>query len=230
MTAPVRVVIADDHPLFREGLAAALGRAGAVVTGQSASVDELLAPGLLDDADVLLLDVSFPDGNGINTLPRLLETHPTLAVLVLTSSDSPETVRAALRAGARGYLVKGTGGDDVARAVAAAAAGQTVLGGAVAAAVIGALDPAGRGDPRLEPLAARDRELLELVAQGLGTDAMARRLSVTPKTVRNQLVRIYSALGVDNRAAAVAAARDLGLGGRADRSGRGDGTDVPQNR
>ena len=217
MTARVvRVVVADDHPLFREGLVVALTRRDTTaVVGEAGTVAELLAPGFLDGADVLLLDVSFPDGNGIEALPRLLKARPDLAVLVLTSSESPETVRAALRVGARGYLVKGTGGDEVAHAVESAARGQTVLGGAAADAVLSVLDRTGTGDERLDRLAPRDRELLELVARGLGTDAVAHRMSVSPKTVRNQLSRIYAVLGVDNRAAAVAAARDLGLGGAA---------------
>lgn len=213
MTAAIRVVVADDHPLFRDGLTAALsGVQTVVVVSQAASIDELLSPTLLDDVDVLLLDVSFPDGNGIETLPRLLASHCGLAVLVLTSSDAADTVRAALRAGARGYLVKGTSGDDVVRAVAAAASGQTVLGGAAAAAVVTALDTTDAVDGPLDRLAPRDRELLELVARGLSTEAVAHRMSITPKTVRNQLSRLYAALGVDSRAAAVAVARDLGLG------------------
>ncbi len=211
--ARVRVVIADDHPLLRNGLTAALTASGADVLGEVETLAELAASTVLDDADVLLLDVSFPDGNGIAALPQLVAAHPALAVLVLTSSDTPETVRAALRAGARGYLVKGTSGDEVCRAVAAAASGQTVLGEAAARAVVGALEPSPRARGPLDALAPRDQELLELLARGFGTDAIAVRMSITPKTVRNQLSRIYSVLGVEHRAAAVAAARDLGLGG-----------------
>ncbi|GAA1153203.1 DNA-binding NarL/FixJ family response regulator [Kitasatospora gansuensis] len=215
-TGSVRVLIVDDHPLFREGLKAALQSAdGIEVVGEAetvAAVPDAVAACL---PDVVVLDLSLPDGSGLEAARRLAEQTPTAPVLMLTMADDDGSLLAALQAGARGYLVKGAGRDEVLHAVRTVAAGGAVFGSEIAARITTLL--AGtklREAGQLFPsLTAREAEVLNLVARGLDNRRIARELVVAEKTVRNHVTHIFEKLHVATRAEAVARARDMGLGG-----------------
>ena len=217
MTTPVRVVLADDHPMFRYGLRAVLDGAEEVaVVGEAADGEQLLA--LVDKTrpDVVLTDLTMPGLDGATATRRLLQRHPKLGVLVLTMHDDDEMLFGALRAGAQGYLLKGADKAEILRAVLAVAAGEAVYGAAVARRIVAFFTGAQqRYAAQVFPeLTAREREVLELVAAGLGNHEIARRLVLSEKTVRNHVAAILLKLQVPDRATAVAKARDAGLGSR----------------
>lgn len=211
----ISVVVIDDHPVFRIGMAALLDSlTGIRVTGQAASAAEagpLLASGI--EADVVLMDLDLGTGSGIDLTRDLLRDHPDLRVLVVTMHEDDDAVVAAVRAGARGYLVKSAPPDAVERAVRAVAAGEMILSPAVAqramAYVLGGRTAARLPFPQLTD---REREVLDLVAAGLDNETIARRLRLSPKTVRNHLANVLARLALPDRSAAIVRAREEGLG------------------
>jgi len=214
MTDPVRVLIADDHPLFRDGLAALLRAApdtelaGAAATGTEAVV---LASQVRPD--VVLMDLRLPGLNGIEATRQIVADSPHTAVVVLTMFDDDDSVFAALRAGARGYLLKGADQDEIRRAVQAAAAGEAIFGAGIASRVLAYFT----AQPTLAPapfpqLTEREREVIELVAQGRSNAMIAARLQLSQKTIRNNVSNILAKLQVADRAQAIIRARDAGLG------------------
>jgi DNA-binding NarL/FixJ family response regulator len=215
MTGPVRVVIADDHPMFRYGLRAVLATTDEVtVVGEAGDGQELLAVVDHERPDVVLTDLTMPGLDGVLATRRILDQFPGTGVLILTMHEDDEAVFAALRAGARGYLLKGADRAEIVRAVLAVASGQAVYGAKVTQRIVGFFTQAGtqhaaRAFPDLTP---REREILALVAAGHGNHEIARRLVLSEKTVRNHLAAVLLKLGVPNRASAVAKARDAGLG------------------
>jgi len=215
MTTSVRVVLADDHPMFRYGLRAALEAAPEIdVVGEAATGRELLAVVADTGPDVVLTDLAMPDLDGAAATRQLLADHPGLAVLVLTMHDDDESVFAALRAGAQGYLLKGANGAEVVRAVLAVAGGDAVYGRGVARRIVGFYS--GAQDDytahAFPDLTAREREVLELLASGARNHEIARRLGLSDKTVRNHVSAVLLKLGVPDRTAAAVKARDAGLG------------------
>jgi DNA-binding NarL/FixJ family response regulator len=208
------VVIADDHTVVREGLRALLEVAEDVeVVGEAASGSELVAVVQQVAPDVAIVDVEMPDG-GIVATRELARLAPDVRVLVLTMHGDGATVAGALRAGARGYLVKGAGKDEVIGAVRSVARGEAVLGTGVADHVLGLLArdaSAPRPFPQLTP---REHDVLELIAAGHDNAEIALRLGLTLKSVRNNVASIYTKLQVNDRGKAVALARDAGLGRR----------------
>ena len=211
----ISVVLVDDHPVFRIGMAALLDSlAGIRVTGQAASAAEagpLLASGIA--TDVVLMDLDLGDGSGIDLTRDLLREHPGLHVLVVTMHEDDDAVVAAVRAGARGYLVKSAPPDAVERAVRAVAAGEMILSPAVAQRAMSYV-LGGRTAARLPfpQLTDREREVLDLVAAGLDNETIARRLGLSPKTVRNHLANVLARLALPDRSAAIVRAREEGLG------------------
>jgi DNA-binding NarL/FixJ family response regulator len=211
----ISVVLVDDHPVFRIGMAALLDSlAGIRVTGQAASAAEagpLLGSGIA--ADVVLMDLDLGDGSGIDLTRELLREHPAVRVLVVTMHEDDDAVVAAVRAGARGYLVKSAPPDAVERAVRAVAAGEMILSPAVAQRAMSYL-LGGRTAARLPfpQLTDREREVLDLVAAGLDNETVARRLGLSPKTVRNHLANVLARLALPDRSAAIVRAREEGLG------------------
>ncbi|GLX22077.1 response regulator transcription factor [Streptomyces lavendulae] len=222
---PVRVVLVEDHPLFRTGLRSALESAeDVVVVGEAETLAGLAGAVEQGRPQVVVMDLSLPDGSGLEATRRLAEEHPGVSVLVLTMADDDGTLLAALHAGARGYLLKGAGRQEVLHAVRAVAAGGAVFGPDVAARIAVLAAGGGRRDAeRLFPaLTGREVEVLDLVARGYDNRRVSRELFLAEKTVRNHVTRIFEKLGVTTRAEAVVRARDAGLGTGDTRGGDGD--------
>ena len=215
VTRPVRVVLADDHPMFRFGVSAVLQDAPEVeLVGEAANGRELLDLVNELEPDVVLTDLAMPGLDGAAATRELLATRPDRGVLVLTMHDDDESVFAALRAGARGYLLKGAGRDELVRAVLAVAAGEAVYGAAVARRIVDFFTGAqvrftASAFPDLTP---REREVLDLLAGGARNSQIATQLGMTDKTVRNHVSAILLKLQVPDRTAAAVKARDAGLG------------------
>jgi DNA-binding NarL/FixJ family response regulator len=214
MTA-VRVVVADDHPVFREGLQTVLADV-ADVEVVAAAADGAAAIEAVQRLrpDVVLMDLQMPGVGGLEATARIAAAHPDVAVVVLTMNEDADAVFAALRAGARGYLVKESDSADIVRALRAVADGEAVFGSRVADKVLAFFSsaPASGGLTAFPQLTAREREVLMLVAQGCDNHTIARRLVLSDKTVRNHVSACLSKLQVASRAEAVALARDAGLG------------------
>lgn len=213
----VRVIIADDHPMFRYGLSAVLTQSTAVdVVAAAATGEELLTAVAEHRPDVVITDISMPDLDGVVATRQLLAEQPELGVLVLTMHEDDEHVLAALRAGARGYLVKGADGDAIVRAVLAVASGDALYGSAVARRITGFYtddtdEPAiVRAFPELTP---REGDVLELLAAGCRNHEIARRLGMSEKTVRNHVSQVLLKLQVPDRTAAALKARAAGVPG-----------------
>jgi DNA-binding NarL/FixJ family response regulator len=209
----VRVVLADDHPVVRAGLAALLGslpdvEVVAVAADGLGAVKEVV----LHKPDVAILDLQMPGQDGFAATRELRRVAPDVAVLVLTMSDDDDSVFAAMRAGARGYLVKGAEQEEIGRAVRAVASGEAIFGPGVAQRVLRFFaTPVPVADPFPE-LTAREREILDLLAAGLANATIAVRLGLSPKTVANHLSSIFAKLQVADRAQAILRAREAGLG------------------
>ncbi|MEV0521975.1 response regulator transcription factor [Streptomyces sp. NPDC050439] len=215
LPSPVRVVFAEDHPVFRYGLTAALSTSDEVeVVGEAARGDELLAVVERTTPHVVLTDLAMPGLDGAAATRAVLARHPHVGVLVLTMHEDDEALFGALRAGARGYLLKGADRTEIVRAILAVASGNAVYGETVAQRITAFFTGAHRDyAAQIFPeLTERERQVLELIATGLGNYEIARRLVLSEKTVRNYVSAILVKLGVTNRAAAVAKARDAGLG------------------
>jgi DNA-binding NarL/FixJ family response regulator len=210
----LRVVVADDHPIFREGLAGAIGSLPNMeVVGQASTGTEAVAAARELGPDVIVMDLHMPEMNGIEATRQVTETAPGTAVLVLTMLEDDESVFAAMRAGARGYLVKGAERRDIARALEAVAGGEVIFGPAVASRALAAFAGAQpRGGPFAE-LTEREHEILDLVARGLTNQAIASRLVLSEKTIRNHVSNVFMKLQVGDRATAIVRAREAGLGG-----------------
>jgi DNA-binding NarL/FixJ family response regulator len=205
----VGVVLADDHPVIRDGLAALLGAVdGIEVVATAGSGDEAVRVTVARRPDVLVVDLHMPGGtDGVAATRAVRAAAPEVGVLVLTMLDDDASVRAALDAGAAGYVLKGDSRQQIVRAIHAVAAGATFLGSGVTPR---ALDRAG-ADP-FARLTAQERRILDLLAAGLPTAAIAARLGVAAKTVTNNLSAIFAKLGVTGRVEAALLARDHGLG------------------
>jgi len=206
----IRVVVADDHPVFREGLVEVIaGIEGAELVACCSTGVEAVAAVEEHAPDVVLMDLFMPEMDGIEATRRIVADHPEVAVLVLTMLEDDDSVFAAVRAGARGYVVKGASLEEVVRAVEAVTAGEALFGPEVARRLARFL-AAPRPSP-LPELTDREREVLRLVAQGLHNGEIARRLVVSPKTVRNHVSNILTKLQVGGRAEAADKARAAGL-------------------
>jgi DNA-binding NarL/FixJ family response regulator len=214
MEDTVRVLIAEDHPLFREGMRGRLDRvADVAVVGEAASGDEAVELAHKLEPDVILMDIKMPGLNGIEATREIQQASPQIGVLVLTMFEDDDSVFAAMRAGAKGYLLKDSGGEGVVHAIRAVASGEAVFGPGVAERIMGFFS-APRAAPRrtFPELTEREEEILSLVAQGKSNREIARQLFVSLKTVRNHVSNILLKLQVADRAQAVIRARDAGMG------------------
>jgi DNA-binding NarL/FixJ family response regulator len=208
------VVLVDDHPVFRKGLRTLLEELGVEVLDEAADGEAGVELVLRARPDVVLMDLQMPGLGGVEATRRLVADWPSVQVLVLTMVADDSAVFAAIQAGALGYLLKGSGLDEIDRAVSAVAAGQAVYGPEVARR-LRAFFSAGGGAARPFPeLTEREREVLSLMAAGLNNTEISRRLFLSDKTVRNRVSAIFAKLGVPDRATASVRAREAGLGGR----------------
>ena len=213
MTAPVRVLIADDHPLFRDGLTALLNDGpGTELAGTAATGADAVDLARKTDPDVVLMDLHMPSMGGIEATRRIVACCPHAAVLVLTMFDDDGSVLSALRAGARGYLLKGASREQIRCAIHAAASGEIIFGAQLAARMLACFTATAAPSPPFPQLTARERQVLDLLAQGRANTVIATRLSLSPKTVRNHVSNILAKLQVTDRAQAIIQARDAGLG------------------
>ncbi|MBB2914670.1 DNA-binding NarL/FixJ family response regulator [Streptosporangium becharense] len=210
-----RVVVVEDHPMFAEGLIGLLQDLdGVEVVGHATTGEEAIE--LVESAapDVVLMDLHLPGLSGIEATRVIGERRPGVAVLALTMLSDDATIFEVIRAGARGYLLKEATSEEISRSLAAVAAGQVVFGGAAGGRVLAALSNTAVEPRPLPELTDRETEVLSLIAAGLTNHAVAERLFLSEKTVRNHVSNIFAKLGVGDRAAAVARARDAGLGVR----------------
>ena len=216
MEDSVRVLIAEDHPLFREGMRGRLDRvADITVVGEAASGEEAVELARNLEPDVILMDIKMPGLNGIEATREILRANTRVGVLVLTMFEDDDSVFAAMRAGARGYLLKDSGGEGVVHAIRAVASGEAVFGAGVAERIMGFFSaPRSSALPQraFPELTEREEEVLSLVAKGKSNQQIARELFVSLKTVRNHVSNILLKLQVADRAQAVIRARDAGMG------------------
>lgn len=217
---PLRVVVADDHPLIRDGWRMILATVpDAVLVGSAATGAEAVR--LVDELrpDLVVMDLHMPDLDGVEATRRITTAHPGVAVLVLSQYDDDESITAALRAGARGYLLKGAGAAELVLAVRTVASGQIAFGAELGDRMLNRITGTARPEPAaaFPALTARELEILTLLAEGLSDHRIAARLYVEAKTVRNHIGNLLTKLPAASRLEAVLMARAAGLGGQGDR-------------
>jgi DNA-binding NarL/FixJ family response regulator len=209
----LRVLIVDDHPVFLAGLRTTLELLpGTEVVGEAKTGQAALAAVRRLRPDMVLMDIDLPELSGLDATRAITTEFPGTSVLVLTMLGDVDTVFAAMRAGACGYLLKGVSTEDIAHAVGAVSRGNAIFGGEVASSVFNYLAKPPSREESFPNLTIREREVLELVADGRGNSVIARELGLSLKTVRNYLSRIFTKLQVADRAEAAVVARRAGLG------------------
>lgn len=212
--AKTRVLIADDHALFRYGLKAMLGSAeGFEVAGEASNGEEAVALAAEVKPDVILMDIQMPGINGIDATRRIVRADPQIGVVVVTMFEEDDSVFAAMRAGARGYVLKGADADEVLKVVRAVAEGEAHFGPDIARRLMGFFSaPKPAPTEAFPDLTAREGEILDLIARGMNNTEIADRLYVSQKTVRNHVSNIFLKLQVADRSQAIVRARSAGLG------------------
>ena len=210
-----RLLIADDHPAYRRGLELMLANTGDIeIVGEADNGERAVELAGSLAPDVILMDLRMPGLDGIEATRRLTRSGSAAAVVVLTMFEDDESVFAAMRAGARGYLLKGAEQDEIERAIRAAAAGEAIFGREIAARIIAHFaSGSGSTAAAFPALTEREREVLEMVAAGKGNAAIAHELMISLKTVRNHVSNIFTKLQVSERSQAIVKARQAGLGG-----------------
>lgn len=223
---PTKVLIADDHAFYREGLHAFLNNNAAIeVVGEAANGSEVIAKARELRPDVILMDLKMPGVNGIEATRQIHETDSTIGVLVLTMFDDDDSVFAAMRAGARGYLLKDADKDEVVRAIVAVERGEAIFSPAIAQRMIQYFSAApsahsGKKQPaEFSELTERELDILNLIARGDNNQTIANKLSLSIKTVQNYVSSILTKLQVADRAQAIVRAREAGLGNEGSKGG-----------
>ncbi len=217
--APIRILVVDDHRLFREGLIALLdGAPDTAVVGEAETGAEALARLEEQQADVVLMDIMMPDMNGIEATRRIKAGHPEVQIVMVTMLEEDDSLFAALCAGAHSYILKGADKEEVLRTVRAVAGGEALFGPVIARRLTTFFQYAAGKGISVSPfpeLTERERdEVLTLIAEGLDNRAISAQLFISTKTVSNHISNIFAKLHVSDRAQAVVAAREAGLGGR----------------
>lgn len=208
----ITVVIADDHEVVRQGIRSLLGTIADVdVVAEACTGDDAIAISTELMPDVLLLDLQMPGGHGLDATRQITAALPSVAVVILTMYEDADSIDAALRAGARGYLLKGAPQDDVVHAIRAAARGHVILGPGAAERLLERLSSPSAGTAVFPQLTDRERDVLRLVASGQNNTAIARALHLAPKTIANHVSNILTKLQMADRATAIVAARRAGL-------------------
>jgi DNA-binding NarL/FixJ family response regulator len=214
----IRVLVADDHPVFRRGMRAILGaEPDTELVGEATDGEEAVALTLKLRPDVVLMDLNMPNVSGIEATRRILEENPETAVLMLTMFEDDKSIFAAMRAGAHGYVLKGADGAETLRAIHAAASGEAIFSPTITRRLTEYFaTPGGDHISSMEQafpnLTEREREILALMAEGYTNNAIASRLYLSPKTVRNYVSSIFTKLQVSDRSQAIIHAREAGLG------------------
>lgn len=212
--AKTRVLIADDHALFRYGMRAMLNSDPQLeVVGEAATGEEAVASTAELKPDIVLMDIQMPGLNGIEATRRIVRSDPDVGVVVVTMFEEDDSVFAAMRAGARGYVLKGGDADEVVKVVSAVAQGEAHFGPDVARRLMGFFSAPKHAPTEAFPmLTAREGEVLDLIARGLNNTEIADRLYVSQKTVRNHVSNVFLKLQVADRSQAIIRAREAGLG------------------
>ena len=210
----IRVLIADDHTLFREGLVSLLDSVPDIeVVASVQDGEQSIKAAAEHQPDVILMDLQMPEVNGIEATRRIIEISPHIGVIMVTMFEDDDSVFAAMRAGARGYILKGADQDDMVRAIRAVARGEALFGPSIAKRLMNYFYPSAQPPLQAFPeLTEREREILELVAQGLANAEIAGRLSISLKTVRNHVSNIFNKMQVTDRVQAALRAREAGMG------------------
>jgi DNA-binding NarL/FixJ family response regulator len=208
------VLIADDHALFRYGMRAMLNSDPQfAVVGEAATGEEAVALSAELKPDIVLMDIQMPGLNGIEATRRIVRADPGIGVVVVTMFEEDDSVFAAMRAGARGYVLKGADADEVVKVLRAVAEGEAHFGPDIARRLMGFFSTHKPAPTEAFPeLTAREGEVLDLIARGLNNAEIAQRLYVSQKTVRNHISNIFLKLQVADRAQAIIRAREAGLG------------------
>lgn len=212
---PLRVLIADDHPLFRNGMRALLGADLATeVVGEATTGEEAVTLADSLQPDVILMDIQMPGISGIEATRQILRVSQHIPILMVTMFEDDQSVFTAMRAGARGYVLKGAHPDEMLRAIQAVGSGEAIFSPSIATRMLeffSALKPTAFPQP-LPELTERERTILDLIAQGQSNAVIAKQLALSPKTVSNYVSSIFSKLQVADRAQAMLRAREAGLG------------------
>lgn len=215
MTVSIRVLIADDHPVYRDGLRGLVHRAtDLALAGEASTGAEAVALAGRERPDIVLMDLRMPEMSGIEATARIVTADPSIGVLILSMSEDDESLFAAMRAGARGYIPKDADSDELLRAIRAAAVGEVIFGASMARRLkqwFARPHAAAAPDPFPE-LTDREDEVLELIAQGRSNAIIGQRLGISDKTVRNHVANIFNKLQVADRSEAIVRAREAGLG------------------
>jgi DNA-binding NarL/FixJ family response regulator len=213
----LRVLLADDHPMFCEGLIASLQSVEHLeVTGQASDGQQAVQMAEELQPDIILMDVNMPGMNGIEAAREIISQSPHIGILMLTMFDDDSSVFAAMRAGARGYLLKGANKQEIVRAIEVVSSGEVIFGSSIARKMMYYFDRmTGKASahPLLPQLTVREREILGRIASGLNNAEIARKLGLSLKTVRNHVSNILNKLQVVDRSQAILLAREAGLGG-----------------
>lgn len=210
----LRILIADDHPLFRHGIREFLNLASDIqVIGEATSGEEAVTQAEALQPDVILMDVNMPGVNGIEATRRILHNSPHIRILVVTMFEDDGTVFAAMRAGARGYILKDAEKENILRAIQAVGNGEAIFSPTIATRLIDFFATQASALPKeiFPSLTEREREILQLIARGRSNTDIARELSLSPKTIYNYVSNILSKLQVADRAQAIIRAREAGL-------------------
>jgi DNA-binding NarL/FixJ family response regulator len=210
----IRLLIADDHPAYRRGLELMLaGSSDIEIVGEADTGERAVEQARSLTPDVILMDLRMPDLDGIEASRRVSQSGAAAAIVVLTMFEDDDSVFAAMRAGARGYLLKGAEQQEIERAIRAAAAGEAIFGPQIAQRVVAHFATGAGSSVAIFPsLTEREREVLEMIAAGKGNATIAHELMISLKTVRNHVSNIFTKLQVSERAQAIVKARDAGLG------------------
>jgi DNA-binding NarL/FixJ family response regulator len=209
----LRVLVVDDHPLFRIGVSTLLAaEPGIEVVGEAAGGADAVTSAAALRPDVVVMDLHLPDLSGLQATRHIVAANPGTGVLMLTMADESESVFAAMRAGARGYLLKDAEPDEIIRAVQAVARREAIFGPDIANRVLAFFNQPPAAEPVFPELTGREREVLALIAAGHSNAVIAGTLCLSPKTVRNHISNVFAKLHVADRAEAIVRARDAGLG------------------
>ena len=214
----IKLIIADDHKLFREGMKALLSVTDDIeIIGEAEDGDTALRKSSELHPDIVLMDINMPGINGIQATQSILEKHPQTGIIMLTMLEDDASIFNAMRAGARGYLLKGADPNEALSVIRAVAEGQALFGPAIATRLmkyfqeLGSKPPSSRTNTPFPELTERELEVLRLISQGLNNQSIAQKLFLSSKTVRNHITNIFSKLQVADRAQAIVRAREAGI-------------------